>query len=134
MFGNLGELKEESNPDSSIPEAMQALKGGSEVDFHERKVDNSVSVNMFYPEFSENLDQGRGRDDLIEYVRSELLVKRGESNQAYDRKDVLSLSRYLQRMLDLEKNIRGKDLVDYVEEFIEEDGKPGYLEEFEPNF
>ncbi len=133
LFGESSESYVDSSGSSedTIPESFKKLGRSSSVDLKEDVVHTSVGVNMFYSENSADLKTGKGRDDLVEYVFKHASGDYDISawNQ-YEPTDVVDLTVYLLDELDSEEELRGKDVVGYLEEFVQEDGGPGYLENY----
>lgn len=131
-----GKTTGQKTEEGSIPENWKSLQS-ADMDFNERKVSNHIGINMFYPDFSENLDTGRGKDDLVNYVFKHV---NGEYDinawNKFEAEDIIDLNIYLLDELSKEGELRGKDVANYVEEFVEAGGEPEYLEDysFEPQY
>lgn len=127
LFGSGAENRQSSgnvrgSKDDSFPQSWKKL-GRADSDYEDSDdIDPSIRVNMFYPENSSELDTGRGRDDIIEYVWNQL-------GEEYEAGDVIDLQVHILDELDIEGSLRGKDVFEYVEEFVEEDGNISYIEE-----
>lgn len=129
LFENSAQSSQEDSEDDSIPDSWKSLQNlTGEV---QEKVHSSVGVNMFYKGFSDELCSGRGREDLSREVYKHV---NGDYDlnawNDYSVEDVIDLQIYLLDELDREGRLRGKDVVNYLEEFIEQDGEPDYLENF----
>lgn len=122
--------------EGGIPEDWKSLQS-ADMEFNERKVSNHIGINMFYSDFSENLDTGKGRDDLVDYVFKHV---KGEHDinfwNSFEAEDIIDLNVYLLDELCKEGELKGKDVADYVEEFVEDGGEPEYLDgySFEPQY
>jgi hypothetical protein len=94
----------------------------------EEEVDSSIRGNVFRLGFTDaegelGLDTGLGIDRLFEYVWE-------NTGPDYGLEEVDRLNRYLLSELKEEEVLRGKDVLEYVEEFIEEEGSPKYLDDW----
>jgi hypothetical protein len=120
---------QENGKEDSIPDSWKALNNLAEG--AQEMVHSSVGVNMFYSEFSDELCSGRGREELAREIYKHVNGDYDLSSwEDYSAEDVIDLQIYLLDELDNEGRLRGKDVVDYLERFIEQDGEPEYLEEF----
>lgn len=127
LFGQKNVSDVESNSDS-IAEGWKSLQTYEE----EEVVNQRAGVNMFLPEFSRELDTGKGRDDLVEYVHKHVSGEYDLSAwDEYSPEDTVDLSVFLLDEVDENEGLRGKDVVEYVREFIEQDGEPRYLEDLQ---
>lgn len=118
---------------SGLEDTRRSLEGLKSTDLPDSiTVDEKIRCNKFLPEFSYNLPTGRGRDQLVEHIWWELDEKDGRyiRDEGYDTGDVVDMTVYMLDELDSSGEILGGDLVEYMEEFIKEDGSPGYLEDF----
>lgn len=113
-------------------EAWRKLHSSGNKKLKKELANSSVKVNIFYSEYSESLDTGKGRDHLVEYVHKHV---NGDYDISawnnYDPVDVTELSIFLLDEIDRNGKMSGKELFNYVEEFVLEDGEPDYLEGFE---
>lgn len=124
------DLQEE--PSETIPEGWKGLKNLEDGD--EDVVHSSIGVNMFYDKPSDQLDTGRGREELAEEVYKHVSGEYDISDwNKYNPEDVVELNVFLLDKLDEseEGRLRGKEVVSYLEGFIEQDGNPGYLEDYD---
>lgn len=131
LFSPGSESVPDSGQDDSIPDSWKSLRKSSSVDLKESSVHSSVGVNIYHPEFSGSLDSGKGRDglakDVFKHVNGDYDISAWKE---YGPEDVIDLTVYLLDELDREGKLRGKDVVEYLEEFVEEEGNPDYLEGF----
>lgn len=125
---------EEHDTVSDLEDTGRSLRGLSRTELSRgTDVDEKIRCNKFLPEFSDNLATGRGRDQLVQHVWWELDEKDGRyvQREGYDADDVVDLSVYLLDELDRSGEILGGELVEYMEDFIQEDGEPDYLEDLD---
>ena len=120
-LSHLSALSEENSSEDSIPDSWKALGNASTV-AEESVIDGKIRVHMFYTEHSSNLDTGKGRDDLTEMVYKQLSTE-------YDPGEFIDLQVFLLDELDERDSLRGKDVFNYLEEFVEKEGKTNYLSE-----
>ncbi|MFB6217028.1 MAG: hypothetical protein ABEJ72_08695 [Candidatus Aenigmatarchaeota archaeon] len=135
---NLGSLfgseSSSSNPTGhTIPSSWKALGKLGSVKTKPRKTHSHVSVNVFCAEHSDDLETGSGRDDLVEKVGKHVNGDYDLGNvwNDYEPEDIIDLTVYLLDELDRKGRMDGREVVKYLEEFIEEEGNPDYLEDFE---
>lgn len=79
---------------------------------------------MFYNKHYSNLDTGKGRDDLTEIAYKQL-------SEEYAPEEFIDLQVFLLDNLDERGSLRGKDLFNYLEEFVEKEGETEYLESYQ---
>lgn len=130
LFGSGSESN--SNDSSTIPDSWQKLSESSAEGLKKDYANADIMVNKFYTEFSDRLETGKGRDRLVEYVFKHV---NGDYDisvwNSYDEADVVDLSVYLLDELDREGEMLGKEVFNYVEEFVLEEGEPEFLKEIE---
>lgn len=121
-----------SDSDDAIPDAWKRLQKPSSIEFEDRVVHSSVGVSIYHPEFSSSLDADKGREDLARDVYKHVDGDYDVSVwNSYSPEDVVDLTVYLLDELDRKGKLRGKDVANYLEEFIEESGEPGFLEDYD---
>lgn len=136
LFGAGSSTSQKSDSDNSIPDGWKSLQNLSS-ETSPQLAEQHARVNMFYSEFSTELNTGKGRDDLANYIFKHA---NGDYDiniwSQYDPEDVIDLTIYILDELDRNGPLRGKDVVNYLEEFAEKDGSPDYLESFngEPQY
>lgn len=86
------------------------------------RLDRNILGNKFRPEFKNELDDGKGRDDLVEYVWEQF-------GDEYGTEKVADLQVYLLDELDERGELIGKEVFEYVQEFEDENGSPDYISE-----
>lgn len=124
----------DDDSNSAIPDhvesGLRGLDGGEEDGLD---IDESVRCNKFFLEYSSELPNGRGRDKFLRYIWRQLVAKDGRyiDSEDYDTEDVVDATVYLLDELDRNGSMLGGEVVEYLEEFVLEDGSPDYLEGFE---
>ena len=138
LFGDSGSntgssFKDAGSDENGIPEGVKKLASPGRAKLKPRIVHTHVGVKMYYSEISDENESYNSRYDLAETV-----FKHANGNYdevegwgEYDPIDVIDLTVYLLDELDRAGEMRGMELARYLEEFIEQDGRPEYMEDFE---
>lgn len=125
LFGSDDTNNNEKDENDWVPDGWKNL-GTVESNYEDNnKLDPGIRVNKFFPNFHEDeeLDNGLGRDKLAEYVWNQL-------EDDFESGKITDLQVYLLDELDREGSLIGKEVFHYVEEFVDSNGSPNYLENF----
>lgn len=112
-----------SEEDDWIPDGLRKL-GEKESDYSDNeRLNPRIRVNKFHSQFQSDLDSGKGRDDLVEYVWDQF-------EDEYSVGEIVELQVYLLDELDRKGEMIGKDVFEYVKEFEDQEGSPDYLKDY----